>query len=529
MNCPPINHKKFKIEFIRRNCPAENSKSEQCLLKINDSSDKKEYKFTSYGSRLLWIILHPIQVYELIRECYMVDGFYVIMQIFYILFLVHLSTKAFIYAFFIKEDDKEMMKYLDSIYYPHVAGVSTKPNLFNFLFLGHSLFFLIIKLMRFCGAIAFSLRNANEYNDLRICQLNSAYLSTFYFNLKDWLKLWDYVDNHEKGFHSNRDTQVSHLEFNNLIQRTLSRLPEKDAMFYVNPIDFNKCYENSILANYRKQSNSDWHVPYPTERISVSGLREIFMVTILGSSSILFGTVMSTFVVIYLELRSELLKLHYSPTFQEIILIALYHWSYLKHWIRAAESIMMIFTLFFCILDLACAYVDVHVVTGRVHRIAQIFEHYLEFPRRYMKQIDQMHPYWRLIEEQNVELFQRLTYLQGENSHDNGDHYKILTNYNEQTRRDIVLIRLIHREFLYIRRHHTQFFNLFVLGEGVCIAYITPVVASLQLCAETFILVAALISSILPIIAIFIFCARLERTVSSLLIIYGLIAYNYSS
>lgn len=500
--CSPIDRSKFQKEFRKRyqlDC-AQKSSEIGCFRKSSLANN-------SDGCRESWILSHPKQVYKMVREYQMISNLNMVIQMLYILVMLHLFIKSIVHTVF-AGNDKEKIKYLDSIYYPHVAGVSSRPYLFNYLSLGCTLLALLNRVIRVRDIIYISLRNAEKCMDLRVAQLNFSYLASFYLTFKEWLSLWQHLNNHESRCHLNRKAKANHLKLDESVQEKLPTLVVRDAIFYLNSIDFGKCYKFSVLPadEERIKRYDSWHYAFPLDRVSVLAFRDIIVATIFGTIAIFIGSLVAVAGLIYLELRSEFPDYH-KPSLGEMLLMAPSHWSSATRWIRTIETLLIFSPQALYIYDLACALMDVLVIASRTRKMAQIFEIHLELIHR----------------QAEFNALERLGQAQLSNHLQEIDNSNLdlsyLLEYNQQIRRDIALIDVIYHEFLNTRKHHTKFLNMFVLGTAACIAYTIPVLMSQTISfAESCIMQTFLMSCTLPIVVVLFYCAGMERTVSSRLI-----------
>lgn len=491
MYCAPINRDRFKKEFKRRYLNNQTSTGEKsCPTKT---------KALSFGGKIS--LSYLIKVYKCVKSYYMLNNLNMILQIFYSLVLFHIFLKSIINIIIIGSD-KQMIQFFDSIYYPKFFGFSSRAHIFDYTVLGFSFFFIFVRLMRMRNVINMSLMNANEYIELKVGQINITYFASFHLSLSDWIKFWKYACKHKCCADSNYETDVSHLVFNKLVHQTLSKLAQRDAMFYVNPIDFDKCYANSILPDDKervKRYNS-WHFAFPINRISFSGMRLIFLFNIFGLSVLTGGFALTVFGLVYLETRSEFPD-DYSPSIIELIKVIPYHWSNLVSWIRLFEGTVISGAQILNIYDLTCACLDLHITTTRVHKIVRIFEKHTKYSR-YQAEIHIR------VSNSNLERQNECVI--------NDPSYDYYSGFNNQVRHDISLIRLVYNEFINAKRYNTGFLSVSVLGEAVGVAYMIPVLLVQSKSIENYILFAALLSSVIPIVLVLFYCARVERMVSLL-------------
>lgn len=493
MYCPPIDHERFKKEVKDR---LVNDKLQLRIFETSSSSGK--------NNQFSWIIRNPIEVFKLIGKYYMISNFYLFLQIIHILFLFHFFIKSNIYTF-LANNNKE---YLETIYFTHISSISSKPYILNYLLLGHSFILLLGKLCRIRNIINMSLRNATYYKHFRVGQLTNSYLASYYLSFNEWIRLWDYINKHEKYVHSNEATRNDHLKLNKFVRQKLSSLTESESVFYVNPIDFERCYADSILPNYdiRIKRYKSWHFSVPIDRISLLGLREIILILTLGA--VLMAMIYSFAIIgiFYYILRNESPLAFSSPSLMSIMeifhIIPTHNFS-LSNWIRVIETGIIFGIQAHNTCDLVSAFLDIHVITSRAHKMLEIFRKHLEFLRRQM-QTKLEHLEQRKQGKQN----ECLMNIEKTTKHN------LYQEFNNQIRCDVNTTRLLYYEFLNAREQHTGFFNLFVISGGICLVYTVPVLTLHPSSPETFILIAYIVSITVPVAGILLYCAKMERMVS---------------
>lgn len=507
MYCPPINRERFEREVEERYRLRGNVQG-QPVTCDHDSSARRLHAIDLDKRNLLCkIILYPIEIYKIVRDFYMIGNLTMNLQILHLLVLIHLFVKSFIHTVLIR-GDKDKVEFLESIYYANIAGISSKPMMFDYLFFGCSVCFLCLKISRFYNAIDLSLKNINEYKDLRATQINLAYGSRFYLTFKEWFKLINCSAQHEKHLHLNKSSKEDYLKLTDSVQELLPKLSERDAVFYVNPIDFQKCFEDHNLLDHNtgREGYKQWFCAYPLHRVSSLGLREIVLFSSLGSIAVLFIYFVGVFEVIYLTFRTEF-EVGYSPSISELFNEVKLNMFSLRHWIRAVEAIVVLSPQLLQIYDICCASVDIHIVTSRAHKIARIFENHLGFAR-YEKQ--------RKFETQLSQI-RSFVYINAWKIDPNFQHNQsreYYVEYNKQIRHDANLIRLLYCEFLSVRKHHTQFINFFIISGGIGSSYAIASLILQPIFAEIWILSSFLMSCVIPIVGIVLYCAKMERTVS---------------
>lgn len=508
--CPPINRDRFEREFRNRYRFDDRQEQEPTNCSVETCAT------FGGGSRLLWVILHPIKAHKLVRDYYMVENIYVISQVLYILILLHLFIKSTIHTV-VAGSDKEKIQFFDSIYYPHIVGFSSRPYVFNYLILGYSFYFLLVRIFRFCMMIDISMNNQNTYKDFRFSQLNNSYLAIFYLSLQDWLRFFKYIVKHENFVHSNEETRLDHLSLDKSVQQSMFGLSDKDAMFFVNPIDFEKCFADSLLPKHfeRRDRYKSWHFAHPIHRISPLGLRDVILIGVFGTLVVLFGYLMTCIAVLYLELRSEF-PADYSPSIIEILSVVPAHWSKLLHWIRVAELSVISTSQVLNLYDLVSIFFDIHTIRGRTHKLVRIFKNHLDFIRNQTKFDDEK---FISVTQSKRTRIQHFTNREFDLYQSGIKSYDPYFEYNKQIRQHTALVRINHNELLNTRKHHKKFFNMFIIGGAINIAFLIPIILSQPISAETCITFSVLMSSLIPIVGILLFCTRMERMVSYLILL----------
>lgn len=511
---PPINHERFEREFknrlklkLKREEKSTNVHFTDPEVSINDSIE----------NRLLWVVSNPTKTFKLFRDYCMLSNLELTLHLLYTLVLFHLFLKTVIYTLIVG-DDREKSKYLDSIYYPQIGSASKRNFSFNYLLLFASFWYFFGKLIRLSRIINISINNADEYKGIRAGQLNLAYLATFNLTLKEWISLWKHINTHERCVHSDEAIRLNHLEPNRLLQRNLITLSDRDAIFYLNPIDFEKCYEDSVLCNHFKpvQRFKAWHLAWPVCRISPCGLKEVLIVTLTGGLAVFSGYISAIIGVLYLELRSEF---NYPPSIGELIYAIPFHWGQLLVWVRSIESILVVSSQCLYVYDTAQALLDVYTITNRAHKLVQIFKTHLETALKILNQNlnnpsraaddetgrDQSFIYsWRD--------FELLDYWSEQAN-------ELYSEYNKRVRDDISTTRFLYHEFLSVKEHHTPFLNIYIIVGGITASYSISILLSNSISIENGITTASLMSSLIPIFCILLYCARMEREVSYIFVV----------
>lgn len=463
LSCSPINSDKYKAEFRRR---MESKKPiqeyninkvqpNQCQLEINKERDQKR--------TFVWsILLSPIRVYRLMKSYHMAGNKVFAIHFLYIGLLIHLFVKSIIHSV-VTGEDKEMMAYFDSIYYPHLASISPHPYFFNNLLIAFLVYTLTFRLRSLFKLVRLSILNSNKdsYGDLSITQLNFSYLSSFKLGLKEWRKLWKQLTEHDKMIRSSRETFIKHLSFNRTIHNESKYLCERDLVFGFNLIDYDECYSKTVLrdSEKRKRSIYPWHISEPIDRMSPCGLRQLIIVAIVATLMAIANITVGTIALILTEVANTF-PAHVQPTIWECVQALPSHLKDPLNWVRIFELFVIALSQLPQINDAIVVSVDIHIIDSRIHKLMRIFKVELEICK---------------------EKARSLVRQDRRNSGDGGDNRsrspsvasvkqleppikqednEIVRNFNIRVRHNLKLTRLVYLEFLNLRKNHTGILNL---------------------------------------------------------------------
>lgn len=506
LSCSPIDRDRYETELRGRMDNHQNSIPEsnkvppnRCLIDI---------KFTDQPHMtIFWAILHPFRVIQLIKKYHLVGNTVVITYLTHIIMLLHLVVKMIIHTI-ITDVNRDTIEYFDSIYYPIITRNSNQPILFNNLLTGMSIFSLSIRLRSFYILVRNSIVNEIQYKELSITQLNFAHYATFNLTIYEWLELWNFQTNHKRFIESNGKRFVNHLELNQSAMKQSAHLSLKDAMYYVNLLDYDECYSKSVLndTENRQKQCKPWHVATPIDRSSLSGIKLMIFVALVGVVVVLFAFYIVIFACMYLEFSKEF---SYQNNFgwSQIVAIIPTHFQKISNLIRIIELLAIISSQVPQIFDSYVIISDIHILNSRIEKLTKIFEAGLE---KYYERAsfigDRRSDY-------NFKLYQSMTSLPriSNSFHNNNESAK---NINVRTRYNAKLVRLIYLEFLNIKQNHSQLLNMIVIGNGICMSYAMTLLFAFTTYADIILILMTFGASLVPTVIALLYCAMLERAVS---------------
>lgn len=493
----PIDRERFEAQ-IRERC----EQNKEGLSRLEERYTFESYRFPmnkpteqkrSNKRGLIWILSHPIQVINLISKYHMIKRRFIILQLIHTLFLVHILIKALVYTLIVGKD-RSKSEYLNSVYYIHLASYFSKPHLFDGMIFCYSIIFLVVKVMRFSELISRSICNENKYQKMFISQLNCTSLATLKLTLSEWIDLYKATKNHAKsGAHENHDT------FHASTQRKLPDLSDMEALFYCNMLDFDSCYKaESSLPDTRKRLENikDWHCSLPLDRLSLVDLRHVIELTLFGTPTVLVGCILMFFAIIYLELKSDF-PLDYTPTILELIHQIPPHFTTPLYLVRTIEVLLVLASQVPLIYDQTLIFLDVLSTTSRGLKLSKVINKYLEFSHNEAR---------NFAFESNRSTHLPVMYCR--------PSYFVLRELNKDIRKNVALARLLYLEFLKVREENSRY-TIYVLGNGICMAWTLVVMLQYKNFAESSIFVSAFLSNLISAALLLVYCVRLESMVGT--------------
>lgn len=481
---------RLQVEQLQLNCSKQENHEERCFIQVPKD-----------GKHLLWSLRHPIRAIELIKRYHLVGNVAITLYTIFNFILIHIFIKSIVQ--FNAGDDEKMLDYFESIYYPHIAGLSKHPTDYNTILLGFVIFFLCFRIKNLLRLIELAVINANTYEELHVPQLNLAYMTAFNLNISQWLGIWRQASNHAKAIKSSKTKYRNHLEFDEQIHEQLSKSYNKYSGYHYNLIDFQECYSGLefIQDQNRKSKNYKlWHTSYPIDRQSLVDLKKTALFTILLTSSSFSGLLFFILATMYTDLARPFPE-NYSPNFYDLIGNIPKHWTQWLNIIRAFELLFIFFCQVSQIFESIKVAFDIHLTTSRAGKLVEIFRLHLETCRK------------QAIRARLVKICKN---SKSSREYQGGRKYDRKQQFNTRISRDVALTRLIYLEFLNLKKNHTASLNILVLGGSACMSYTVSLVMRFNNDTEIVLLYLTFISCLVPLIINLIACARVEKTFKQL-------------
>lgn len=521
-SCSPLDAKRFRAEREERveRDFVENVNSNERLEHQEDYEDDEEEEIPDQEN-WFYRIAHPLDVLRLIKRYHMAGNGFIFIFIFHLAALTHLTLKTWLHYLFIGRN-YEQLKYFNSIYYPHLAGVFPEFYQFNTLFLVLSTYNLILRLWNAYVLVRRSIVNEYRYKELSIDQVNVSSLIYADLTVADWIKFWNSAVEHEKAVSENALIREAHLKFNSSHQKRLKTASQLDLMYYMNVIDFDECYSKVDHFNHvkPKKAYESWHCATPVPRIDLKTLRIGLILGVLSNVALVIILVVCILGYVYFELNSA-----NNPGYQEEAQQAT---AYSLNWLQLLRIIEVSLLILIQVPqhgDGGVFIMGATVLTSRTRKLKQNMMRDLNIcldglnstmaiksnletpPTHYHFNRNSL----RFHMHNGLDLDQQNYFLQGSprqtRLHDR-------RNLNDRIQRQVSLIRLIYLEFMDLKKNHTVYLNLLFISHGICISYIISLFFAISTKSEIIILCSLIISSLIPISTALIISALVEQEVT---------------
>lgn len=417
-----------------------------------------------------WLrLLHPVALIGLIKRYHLVSSWFFLLFIGQPLILIHLLIKLVVQTFYTGADP-ERQHYLDSVYYPHLAGTLPEPHHLNSVMLSEICCCLCVRLLSAYKLIKGSILNEHKYKDINVTQVNLAALTACELTVKEWIEVFKSTIKHDARIKINPAFRRSHLRINFLNHPYLEQLTEKELLIQLNIIDFDQCFDNVQLfdPSKRKKRYQEWHYALPFHKWSPSMLRlQVVCAFLIGGSLLIFqGLIIIG--TIYLELASTA-RGKQMASFNELVSVFKYHFSQPIYLIRIFELLALIVCQLPRQFDCLLVIMDQCLLIGRARKLAEAFEADLEICRNkiFASKFEYKEEFPKQISFRGKLLLSR-EQQQFENRCRSNDIRKL----NDRIQSYIKLISLLHAEFLSIRKTHSALINMIIIGDGICLTYI---------------------------------------------------------
>lgn len=492
-NCSPINNQRYISDYKlarSKNDKKESGSIERENTNLNESQD--------------WsVLLRPIELFKLIKRYHICGNVFIIYFITHLLYLFHVTIKCSVHTF-ITGSNLSKMEFFNSIYYPHLLGAFPRPYLFNNLFLALCLLYICIRFLAAIRLIRGSIINACVYKEIYISQINLSSVTLMNLSWRDWcngfIKPFEHLEQVEK-FPSVRQR---HFSLDEQLRKLSVNLSDRDMKFQFNSVDFADCYHGWIddIGETRERFKL-WHHVEPPERIPSYWLIKLIILACFGLTILMICPLVFATGVLYLELRSSL-PAESQPGLLEVLSRIIVHLANPLHVLRVSELFIFALLTLPHNIDAMLLYVDSVILVGRVRKVTQIMDNELTMLRNYNITICGSSQSGNLDFDRSDVALKCITRMPEE----------IVFAINERLLYEIRIVRVLYSEFTDVRRIHSDYVNIIIIGTGICMSYIISISSVISGPAEFFVLLTLFASCCAPFIGLIIACALIEQTVS---------------
>lgn len=524
--CSPIDKHRFLEELrgrMQQSQLAKNVTREATLKELHDYQTKS---LDYWWSKLA----HPIELAFLIKRYHLVGYGFFLIFFGHLLILFHFTIKSFIHTFYTGRD-VEKIKYFNTIYYPHLAGVLPEPYLFNNLFFALCVYYLSVRLLSAYHLIRNSIINSESYKEITMTQINYPVLTLCNLTLEQWIGLFWHVWSHDREARKHPAAWDAHLSFEPFVQDQLDKLSRKDLMFHLNMVDFEECYKNFNVwdPRARKKRYQSWHCAPPVMRISTSLMGPSLVVTVVGITGALFALAFIIFGMIYIELRNAF-QPNQEPSIGEVFGKWRIHLCDPLHLLRLLELFMLGVLQLPQQYDCIMAVIDKTILTSRANKLNLVMERELRLCNDWQSFNKQCSTCLKngadsrgLANQADKSKKHGRQYL---NAAQNQSFESVCTNkqhrvaeaaeLNRNIQRHVRLISLVYSEFLNTKRTHSALLNFVVVGNGIVMTYTMSLFFTVSGAPQLVILSVCFVAALVPAMDALISCALIERAFKNL-------------
>ena len=518
----PIDKDRFKESY-----EAEMRQKDQELeLDIPTQLETRQRKFKVDWKRCLkWRELR-----KAIKSYHMVGDEFFICLALQFLSLLYLGSKILVYSIYVRSDE-ELATYLDrSLYFPRLFATHKGAEVFSNYSLSLLTYCFSIRILALFRLIRNSLINfEGHHRDWTISQVNVSYAVIHNWKLKDWIPLLSICLRHFRQCKTNKRVGELHRRLGAKLIGDLDKFSDKYLCYRCNVIDFSECYKEVKFLSTEAQvdkSFNRWYLAQPLHRV------DPFEFGLMSVSWILALIVISSsLILVLLILTLEELSLTVVPEHSQKSLLEIL--SYLPQFLSEPRFLIRLLDIFLFILvqlpnqfDSGTFYWDAGITISRARKVNNRLCLDMEMCLRKAATSGER------LERQGVSNQNRIggaiivlndrlvnecqkskrSPLDCRQNTSAGDDEEDL---EASILKNIQLTRLIQREFYDIKRVHSAYLNIMMIGGGLCLAFslstlqrsMAPI--SLQCC---FVITA--IGASAPLLFVSIFSIFVDRQVS---------------
>lgn len=382
------------------------------------------------------ILIQPGKLVECIKRYHCAgNGFFVAVTVHFGA-ICYLASKAWFHSN-VTGTDQVMAEYYADRYFPRLFHTYTTPFLDSQLF-DLTLFILAFRLSRLFNIVKNSIINRNGYKFIAAQQSSFTAITAFRLPLSEWKQFWHLINNHHKDCIEDAEIRRTHRRFEEDVEKVLRDENMFEFSYFRNLFSFEQCY--SVLKTHRGADGraswaKDWFVPEPIMRLDPMEFCWLIWVSIVGYI-LLVGIVTS---LIFMALAQELCALALENDEDSCLLQLPSFVSSLSRLIRFIDIIVLVLVQIPPQIEGANFYWDCCVMISRANKIRGALEEDME----------------------------QILRLEQSDDDDRSRKFRNLVGLNRTIWLHIRLMRCVYQEFRDLKKCHTVFLNILLIGGGL--------------------------------------------------------------
>lgn len=494
-SCSPLSTKLVKLTQARLKVTSCQEHLGRALAfnEIVDTTLEESDKTEDDDENWLRFIVQPRKLAHLIKQYHCVGSEFFVVVFVQITVICYLFAKAIFHKVMTGSDERLASYYADR-YFPRLYhSYQNSQNLD--LFTANTLFYILVfRFMRLYSLVKNSIINRNGYKSILMPQLNMSSVAGFRVPnrlLHDFVRL---VYGHGKECKQSRETRERHLRFDSDVETIMMRKSWLEFVYFMNPINFTECYSTFrryITTEGKSHWAMNWFVAEPVARLDLTEFSWLVSAFILG---IPLGCVIVTSLVI-LATTHELCTVARDNGQDECLTqipLLLFDISRL---VRLLDIIALILIQVPQQVEGALFYWDCCALISRTRKVDEALQNDLEFCRSTTRTNE----------------LSTMIFVTGNSC----QVFKSKQPVNRSISLHVQLIKCIHYEFRDLRKAHTVFLNILLVGCGLLISISISELFLSDTLFKKLIIVSFIISCSIPIFLSVFFCILTEHTVST--------------
>lgn len=368
-----INTDRFKHDLRRKIRLREHRISRDILDNLNSYDN-----FQKLSPRSSSFMLNPRKLCQAIKRYHSVGSFFLVAAILHFSLLFYFLFKVVFHMLMTGADHTQAEYYERNRFFPRLFESHEEPERFYTHCLAICLYCLTCRLICAYRLIRGTWINRDHYVEFYLSQINLAFVKSIDWPIKSWyyFTLSALAHPKESPLHGT-DPMRCHLSVNESNIKLVDTLNTTDLVYYVNLIDFSKCYKST---GFRlQQASKRWHQTAPIHRMDPRHLAYIICLYIFGWAVGLSFLVAVGIMSLYFEIDGAVREtLGERRGFIETL-------RYYSLYLEEPWRLIRLFDLLFfgwvqlpCQVDAVSYYLDAGMLISRANKVTECFERELD-------------------------------------------------------------------------------------------------------------------------------------------------------